>query len=175
MKKLLIVVDYQKDFVTGSLGNPYAAAIESRICEKISRYRDAGDEIFFTFDTHGPNYPETQEGQLLPIPHCIKNEDGWQLTDAVDFLRKPQDRCFYKGCFGSAELFDLLRQTQYESVELIGVVTNICVISNAVLAKTALPETPVSVDAACCASNDPVLQEKALDVMESLQIHVINR
>ncbi len=175
MKKLLIVVDYQKDFVTGSLGNPHAAAIEERICEKIRRFRSAGDDIAFTFDTHHPDYLQTQEGRLLPVTHCMEHENGWRLTDAVDALRQSQDRCFCKECFGSAALFDFLRGVSYESIELVGVVTNICVISNAVLAKTASPETPVTVDAACCAGNDPMLHEKALDVMQSLQIQVINR
>ncbi len=175
MKKLLIVVDYQKDFVTGSLGSGYAAAIEPALCEKIKQYRAAGEEIVFTFDTHHENYLDTQEGRMLPLPHCIQGEAGWQLTDPVEALRTAEDRCFYKGCFGSGELFAFLQGRAYAQIELVGVVTNICVISNAILAKTAQPETPIVVDAACTASNDPTLHEKALDLLESMQTLIINR
>lgn len=171
--KLLIVVDYQNDFVTGSLGCPQAEAIAPKIAAKIREYRENGGEIAFTMDTHDENYADTHEGRNLPIPHCIEDDEGWQLHGEIEALRADGDKVFRKPAFGSAELFDYLRGKSYDSIELIGVVTNICVISNAVLAKTALPETPVIVDSACVASNDDALGRKALDVMKSMHISVI--
>lgn len=175
MKKLLIVVDYQADFVSGTLGNPYAAAIEDRICSKITARRREGYDVWFTFDTHGTDYADTQEGRLLPVAHCWKGTPGWALYGKTAGLLSEGDRCFEKESFGSPELFEALRGSEYDTIELVGVVTNICVISNAVLAKTALPEAEVAVDASCTASNDPKLHEAALNVMESLQVTVIGR
>lgn len=175
MKKLLIVVDYQNDFVGGSLGFEKAVSLEKKIAEKIRRCRRDGGEVIFTLDTHTPDYLRTQEGRNLPVPHCVKGTEGWKLYGGIAELKEEGDRCFEKPAFGSAELFDYLRTRSYESVELVGVVSNICVIANAVLAKTALPETPVLVDAACVASNDDRLNEAALDVMAGLQIRILNR
>lgn len=175
MKRLLIVVDYQNDFVTGSLGFPEAEFIAQNIAHKITQYRKNGDEIVFTFDTHGTNYLDTQEGRRLPVTHCLEDTEGWQLFDPISPLRDPRDKCFIKSCFGSADLFDYIRHQHYQSMELAGVVTNICVISNAILAKTALPEVPVTIDASCVASNDDSLGEKTLDIMERLHINIINR
>lgn len=175
MKKLLLVVDYQKDFVDGSLGFPEAAAMESGIAAKIQAYRDSGDTVAFTMDTHGGEYLMTQEGKRLPIPHCIKGGSGWQLYGRVKDSRKPEDPVFLKSCFGSKELFDWLQAQAFSMIELVGVVTNICVISNAVLCKTACPETAVVIDAALCASGDKELHEKSLDVMAGLQCVIENR
>lgn len=175
MKKLLIVVDYQNDFVSGSLGFEKAVSLEQRIAEKIIRYQKNGDEVIFTLDTHTPDYLYTQEGRNLPVAHCIKGTQGWNLYGKIAELKREGDACFEKPAFGSAELFEYLKDKRYESVELAGVVTNICVVSNAVIAKTVLPETPVMVDAACVASNDDRLNEAALDVMASLQIQILNR
>lgn len=175
MKKCLIVVDYQNDFVSGSLGFPAAAALEQRIVDKIREYRDRGDEVMFTFDTHTKEYLLTREGRNLPVPHCIGGTEGHKLYGQVGQSCDTEDWCFIKYTFGSDALYDFLKQHSYRSIELVGVVTNICVMANAVLAKTAQPETEILVDASCTASNDPALQEKALDVMESLQIEIINR
>lgn len=176
-KKLLIVVDYQNDFVDGALGNPAAAAIEEKIVKKIEEYRALGEagQVIFTMDTHAENYMETQEGANLPVPHCIEGTAGWNLYGKVAEAKKDEDISFSKRTFGSIELGDYLKDKgdEYESVELCGVVTNICVISNMVVAKAAMPEVPIIVDASCCASNDPVLEEKAYDVMEVLQVKVI--
>lgn len=176
-KKLLIVVDYQNDFVTGSLGFPAAVDIEDNIAAKIEKYRGYGEggQVIFTMDTHGKNYMETQEGTNLPVPHCIKGEAGWDLYGKVAGFKEDQDMVFSKPTFGSIELADYLRDRadEYESVELAGVVTNICVISNMVLAKAAMPEVPIAVDASCVASNDPELGEKALALMENLHVKVI--
>lgn len=176
-KKLLIVVDYQNDFVTGSLGFPGAENIEDSIAAKIKMYRGYAEQgqVIFTMDTHGKNYMQTQEGGNLPVPHCIKGEAGWDLYGKVADLKEEQDMVFPKPTFGSMELAEYLRDRsdEYESVELAGVVTNICVISNMVLAKAAMPEVPITVDAACVASNDPELGEKALALMENLHAKII--
>lgn len=175
MKKLLIVVDYQKDFVDGALGFDGAERLEAPIAEKITRYRDRGDEIVFTFDTHGEAYMTTQEGRRLPVMHCLEGSDGWQLYGRIGELIAPDDICFTKNTFGSAELFDYLRGREYESIELVGLVSNICVLANAVIAKTALPDVPVTVDANCTGSFDSSLNEKTFDVMEGIHISVTNR
>ena len=174
MKKCLIVVDYQNDFVNGSLGFPKAAELENNIAEKIKYYRETGGEILFTFDTHSENYMTTQEGKNLPVAHCIKDTAGHSLYGQIADLILESDKKFYKNTFGSDELYMYLKTKKFKSIELVGVVSNICVISNAVLAKTAQPETPIIVDAACTASNDSKLNQEALDVMQSLQIQIIN-
>lgn len=185
MKRLLVVVDFQKDFVDGALGFAGAEALEGPIADKIAAYRDRGDEVVFTLDTHERGYLETQEGRLLPIEHCMRGTDGHALYGTVADAVRASDEVFDKPAFGSAGLFDWLRTAQraadelgarpFESIELVGLVSNICVISNAVLAKTACPEVPIIVDAACTASFDGALNEKALDVMEGLQMQVVNR
>lgn len=175
MKRCLIVVDYQNDFVSGSLGFAAAARLEQAIAEKIAAYRENADTILFTLDTHDNGYLHTQEGRYLPIAHCILGSDGHQLYGQIGSLVQKTDRCFLKNTFGSKELFDYLQTERFQSIELAGVVTNICVIANAVLAKTAQPETLVMVDATCTASNDDHLQQAALDVMQSMQIQVMGR
>ena len=136
MKKLLIVVDYQNDFVSGSLGFEAAKRIEDAVCEKIRAYQAAGDDVVYTLDTHGPSYADTQEGRKLPVAHCLRGTPGWELYGkAADLLRGCP--AFEKPVFGSADLFDWLRGRKYGSIELCGVVSNICVLSNAVLARTA--------------------------------------
>ena len=169
MKKLLIVVDYQNDFVDGALGCPQALQLEKGIAEKIREYRAMGDgaEIIFTMDTHSRNYMETQEGKNLPVPHCMDGE--------VAGLKAENDLVFSKPTFGSLELADYLRNrgSEYESVEFCGVVTNICVISNIAVVKAAMPDVPQIVNAALVASNDDSLQEAALKVMESIHVQVI--
>ena len=173
MRKCLIVVDYQNDFVTGSLGFAKAEQLDDRIANKIAKCRNEGWEIVFTFDTHEENYLQTNEGRNLPVEHCIKGTNGHKLYGRTAKMLKESDKCFYKPSFGSAELFEYLKAERSDKVELCGVVTNICVISNAVLAKTALPESEISVDSACVASNDDSLNKAALDVMQSLQINVL--
>lgn len=175
MKKCLIVVDYQNDFVSGSLGFPEAVELERQIVQKIKKYHADGDEVVFTFDTHGEDYMNTQEGGNLPVAHCLKDSDGHKLYGEVAILISDSDKRFYKNTFGSDELYQYLKNEKFESIELIGLVSNICVISNAVLAKTAQPETPVLVDAKCTASNDSKLNEAVLDVMSSLHIQILNR
>ncbi|MEI8200368.1 MAG: cysteine hydrolase family protein [Eubacteriales bacterium] len=174
MNKLLVVVDYQNDFVDGSLGFPKAAELHEKICDKILCYRAQGQPIVFTLDTHEPDYIETQEGRNLPVPHCIRGTAGHNLFGRVNSLSQGCEK-FEKGTFGSDLLFTYLQKSIFESIEIVGLVSNICVISNAVLAKTALPEALILVDAACTASFDPLLNEKTLDILEGLQIKVTNR
>ena len=175
MKKLLVVVDYQKDFVDGSLGFPRAAALENAICSKIEEYRAEGAEVVFTFDTHGTDYLRTQEGRNLPVEHCLKGSDGWELYGKVAGYRLPGDRVFEKPAFGSMELAEYIRAGSYDEVELCGLVSNICVLSNAILAKAALPEAVVMVDAACTDCMDPQMNQKTMDILEGVQVKVINR
>ena len=129
MKRALIVVDYQRDFVTGSLGFPGAVALAERIAKKIAAYHKSGDVVLFTMD----DYLKTQEGKHLPVPHCIKGTAGHTLVPEVAEQVEPQDLFFEKDTFGSTNLFVYLRTQQYASIELVGVVSSICVLSNAVL------------------------------------------
>ncbi|MCL2810682.1 MAG: cysteine hydrolase [Clostridia bacterium] len=175
MKKLLIVVDYQKDFVDGALGFAQAAALEQPIAEKIKAYRRAGQTVAFTLDTHQVDYLSTQEGKNLPVLHCVAGSAGHALYGHVAGLLQQGDKVFEKPAFGSAKLFDYLLGETFDNIELVGLVSNICVLANAVLAKTALPEAIVEVDAACTASFDEALNRAALDVLEGLQVRVINR
>ena len=174
MRKLLVVVDYQKDFVDGTLGFEGALKIENNILNKIQEFKNNKDDIIFTFDTHLDNYMETFEGQNLPVSHCIKGSDGHKLYGRV---ANELNGCMSieKETFGSKELANYLLNNKYDEIVLIGVVTNICVISNAVVAKTMQPNTKIIVDAACCASNDLTLEQKAYDILENLHIKVENR
>lgn len=170
MPKLLIVVDMQNDFITGALGTPEARAIIPKAVEKIRSYLHDGDEIIFTLDTHNDNYLQSQEGQNLPIPHCIKCSDGWKLHPVLaDF----PGRRFEKPTFGSLACANYAAKGNYTQIELIGLCTDICVISNALLIKAALPETPVIVDSACCAGVTPQSHQTALDAMRPCQITII--
>ena len=185
MKRLLIVVDYQNDFVDGALGFPGAELLDERIAQKIDEYREAGDFICFTYDTHHGNYLQTQEGQKLPIPHCIEGTEGYELYGEVATKLRDSDSVFRKPTFGSTGLFERLAERQnvatevgsapFESIELVGLVSNMCVLSNAVIARTACPDVPIIIDATCTAAPDPEMHEKALDIMEGLQIQVVNR
>ncbi|MDD6730941.1 MAG: cysteine hydrolase [Eggerthellaceae bacterium] len=185
MKRLLIVVDYQNDFVDGALGFPGADLLDARIAGKIRAYHDQGDQVIFTMDTHLSNYLRTQEGRNLPVEHCIEGTHGWELFGATAAARLDRDLVFEKPTFGSAKLFNYLDKANhaasevgrlpFSSIELVGLVSNICVVSNAMLAKAACPEVPVIVDATCTASADDRLNAEALDILESVQVQVVNR
>lgn len=172
---VLIVVDYQNDFVDGSLGFSGAEKLDEKIADKIKCYHKNDDIVIFTMDTHFENYLETQEGRKLPVKHCIKGTNGWELFGQTKLSKKNSDIVFEKNTFPSLELGKFLEGKPVENVELVGLVSNICVISNAVIVKSALPEAEIVVDANLTASNDKLMHEKCLDVMESLQIKVINR
>ncbi len=173
MQDLLIVVDMQNDFIDGALGTREAQAIVDKVKEKILDFKGP---VIFTRDTHGENYMETQEGKNLPVPHCIKGTDGWQIRPELDALRKT--RPVDKPGFGSVELGRMLLDMNAEeaigSVTLIGLCTDVCVISNALIIKAFLPEVPVKVDASCCAGISPQSHDNALSAMAMCQVEILN-
>lgn len=174
MKKLLIVIDYQKDFVDGSLGFKEAQDLDDYITSLINQYHKNKDDVIFTFDTHQENYLESQEGRNLPVPHCIKGNDGWQLYGKVNDAKQKEDVCIEKPTFGSLELGNYLKEKSYQEITLVGVVSNICVLSNAIIVKSALPETPICIDLKGIASNDVSLEKKSIDLLKSLHFHIVN-
>ncbi len=175
MKNFLIVVDMQKDFVDGALGSAEAQAIVPAVVEKI---RSFAGEIIVTYDTHEEDYMDTREGRFLPVPHCIRDTEGWQLNAAV--AEALSDRAYTvveKPTFGAVTLPEVVEQLaggEAFTVELIGLCTDICVVSNAMLLKAAFPETDMTVDAACCAGVSPESHQAALTTMACCQISVIN-
>lgn len=174
MKKLLIVIDMQNDFVTGSLGSPQAQAIVPAVKEKILDYQAAGAPVLFTRDTHDDHYLQTQEGACLPILHCVRGTKGHEIIAALssngcEVLDKPT--------FGSPELVErvsrMAQELELEDIELCGLCTDICVVSNALLLKAALPEVRVNVDARCCAGVSEESHKAALLTMKMCQVHVM--
>lgn len=176
MHKVLIVVDMQNDFIDGSLGTPEAQAIVPKVKEKIEEYRKNDYPIFFTRDTHYENYLETQEGKNLPIKHCIFETDGWQIKDDLvypncEYVNKESfgwdfwEYTFFISCFRIADI---------KEIELCGVCTDICVISNALILKATYPEIKITVDASCCAGTNKEAHKAALMIMKSCQIDIIN-
>ena len=172
MKKLLVVVDYQNDFVNGSLGFNDAVLLEEKIADLIIEFENNDDDVVFTLDTHYENYSDTIEGKNLPISHCIKGTKGHDIFGSVKNLSLPH-RVFEKETFGSKELFEFLLKHEYDEIHFCGVVTNICVISNAVIAKSALPNAMIFIHKDLVASNDLMMEEKALDVMKNLHMNII--
>lgn len=172
MKSLLVVVDYQNDSVIGSLGFREAVCIEEGICNKIKKYKAMCQDIIFTLDTH---YGQEFELGNIKKHNYSNSSEGWQLYGRVKELNTPDTMTISKHCFGSIDLCNLLSRFQYDCVEFVGVITNMCVLSNAIIAQAALPEASIIVDAACVASNKIDLHNKALDIMEELQFKVINR
>ena len=174
MKRFLVVVDMQKDFVDGALGSSEAAAIVEKVVEKIKSF---DGEIFVTLDTHYDNYSETAEGRKLPVPHCIKGTDGWKLDKSVaSALENREYMTVEKPTFGSVKLPKLIEAAAGEedfSIEIIGLCTDICVVSNALLLKANFPEKPIAVDSACCAGVTVQANKAALATMRSCQIDVI--
>lgn len=172
MKKLLVVVDYQNDFVDGALGFPKAKLIEEGICDRIIEYENNGDDVIFTLDTHYEDYMETEEGKNLPVKHCIKGTSGYELYGNVKDLAISHLK-FEKLTFPSNQLLKYLEENPYDVVELCGVVTNICVISNAVIAKAALPNAHIVVNVGLSASNDEEMEFLSIQVMKNLHIETI--
>ena len=181
MNEILVVVDMQKDFVTGVLGTSEAQNIVGNVCEKIRSFE--GD-ILVTLDTHEANYLHTQEGVHLPVEHCIKNTDGWHLQEEVQAVLSEKEAAgskvayFEKPTFGSTDLANYLAKRNAEEpigkITLIGVCTDICVVSNAILLKAVMPEVELIVDAACCAGVTPEKHQAALETMRSCQIYVMS-
>lgn len=178
---LLIVVDMQNDFINGALGSEQAKMIVPNVTQLMHRYQQQSNcELWLTKDTHNENYMDTSEGKHLPVPHCIADTHGWELTDAVvEAKKKTEDvKIIRKPSFGSIELADMLRKQEYDDLDEIvfcGLCTDICVVSNVLIAKAARPELEIKVYADCCAGVTPEKHEAALDTMESCQITVENR
>lgn len=174
MKKILIVVDMQKDFVDGALGTAEAVAIVPHVVKKIEEF---DGDIFVTYDTHFENYMDTNEGKNLPVPHCIKGTDGWKLDSKVfDALSKKGYTEVEKLTFGSVELPNLIEKSvgnEEFSIELIGLCTDICVVSNALILKASFPEIDIMVDKGCCAGVTPASHDAALTTMQMCQINII--
>ena len=174
MQQILVVVDMQNDFVTGPLGTPEARTILPKVAEKVKNFPG---RVLFTRDTHEGNYLESREGKALPVPHCIRGTWGWEICPELETLRKeePVD----KPTFGSTGLGEVLRAAdQYGEkigkITLVGVCTDICVISNALLLRAFLPEAEIAVDAACCAGVTPESHQTALRAMKACQIAIEN-
>ena len=169
--KILIVVDMQNDFIDGALGTKEAEKIVANVKEKIDTYRSNNDEVIFTRDTHFDDYLETQEGKNLPVKHCIKDTFGWQISGNLDVA---DSVVIDKPTFGSTKLMEyLLSKQNISEIQLVGLCTDICVISNAFLLKAALPEVLISVDSRCCAGVTPESHNRALESMKTCQIMVI--
>ena len=166
MAKALIVVDMQNDFVDGALGTKEAQEMLPRLIKKLETL-DKDTDIFFTQDTHGENYLETQEGKNLPVVHCVKKTHGWEIVPELQEFTKKAKAVIEKKTFGSTRLPSLLKP--YEEVEFVGLCTDICVISNALLLKAFYPEQKVSVDASCCAGVTPESHQNALAAMKMCQ------
>ena len=172
MRKMLIVIDMQNDFIDGALGTKEAQAIVGAVKEKIRSY--PAEDVIATMDTHRPDYMDTQEGKNLPVMHCIRGTDGWQIRPEIARLLGAA-KIYEKPTFGSmdlaSDLKDLSGKEELE-LELVGLCTDICVVSNALLLKAAMPEVKISVDASCCAGVTPEKHQAALETMRSCQIHV---
>ena len=174
MRKILIVVDMQNDFIDAALGTKEAVSIVEAVKDKILTYQP--DDIYVTMDTHGKDYMETREGRFLPIPHCIRGSEGWQIREDIAALLNGA-HVFEKPTFGGTALAEEIKkiaEKEQISVELIGLCTDICVVSNALLLKANLPEVDISVDASCCAGVTPEKHLAALETMRSCQIQITN-
>lgn len=173
MKKALVIVDMQHDFISGSLGCESAQAIVTAVVRKIDYCRQNGYELFFTRDIHEPDYLGTQEGRNLPIVHCQAGEAGCEIITELLQYQDEQSIIIDKSGFGSLELAERLQQGKYDVVEVCGLVSNICVLFAAVLAKSALPEAEIIVDETCTSSFDSSLHAKSLDVLVGMQVKVL--
>ena len=172
--KILVVVDMQNDFITGSLGSPEAQAIVPNVKKKIEEAAKNGDLIVYTKDTHFQDYLDTKEGKKLPVEHCLINSDGWQIPDEIlPPVGYTNTEVIEKYTFGSLLLAELLARVECDEIELVGLCTDICVVSNALLLKARVyNDIDISVDATCCAGVTPETHEAALKTMELCQINV---
>ena len=166
MKRTLIVVDMQNDFISMALGTPEAVAILPKVKAKIEEYKSHGDEIIYTRDTHAEDYLETAEGRNLPIPHCIKGTPGWEIADG---LYVEGSKIINKPNFG----WPYWEMENLQQVEMIGLCTDICVVSNALIIKAQFPEIELTVDSSCCAGVTPESHEAALCTMKMCQVKII--
>jgi len=174
MKKALIIIDYQNDFVTGTLGFSSAAALDAKIIARLENAVDNGIDIIYTLDTHGADYGETQEGRKLPVPHCIDGTNGHKVYGKTASYLDRAVAIFKKQTFGSWELGEFVRERGYDEVELCGLVSHICVISNAVICRSASPECGIVIRKNCVGSVFENVTQAAFDVMETLQVTLIS-
>lgn len=170
MKKLLIVIDMQNDFIDGSLGTKEAQEIVENVKNKIKQYHDKKDKIIFTRDTHKENYLDTPEGKKLPVKHCIIGTKGWKIAEGLEveeaeYINKPT--------FGWTHWNDIKDFETVEAIELVGLCTDICVVSNALILKAMFPNIEITVDASCCAGVTPQTHKAALETMKMCQIQVV--
>lgn len=172
MKRALIVVDYQVDFVSGSLGFEQAKALDSIIAKKCEDAILQGIDVFFTLDTHDEHYLEGEEGQHLPIPHCIQGTPGHEIYGSVQGFLLHAKKVFIKHTFPSLELATYFNSHPYDQVELCGLVSNICVLSNAVMVKSALPNAHLLIDATATSSYDLTAHEQALSILRGLHVEI---
>lgn len=176
--KVLVAIDLQKDFTNGVLGNPQTDAAAEKAAERIKLYRVENPDIpvIFTLDTHTEDYLNTQEGKNLPVVHCIKHTDGWELDPRVAAVKSTGDIVIQKPSFGSTELpakiAEVAAGQEIEQIEFIGVCTDICVISNAMIVKAAFPEVPIVINSQCCAGVTPESHENALNAMSMCQMKI---
>ncbi len=169
--KVLVVIDMQNDFIDGALGTKEAEKILPLVKAKIDLYRKNGYTVIFTRDTHKENYLDTAEGKKLPVPHCIEGTDGWEVSPELNVA---DSKIIDKPTFGSAELAEYLKALRdIEEIELVGLCTDICVISNTLIVKATFPETKITVDSKCCAGVTPESHENALKAMQMCQIDII--
>ena len=171
--KVLVVIDMQNDFITGVLGNAETASVVDKVVKRINDFHEAEKDgrIIATLDTHFENYLSTQEGKNLPVPHCIKGTNGWNLLDQIKSLLSENDVMINKETFGAIDLPDVIRKMGYvDEIRIVGVCTDICVISNAMILKAAFPEVPIKVTSSCCAGVTPESHENALNAMKICQI-----
>lgn len=174
--KILLVIDMQKDFITGALGTKEAEEIVSKVRDKISEYKNMGNPVIFTRDTHAENYLDTEEGRNLPVVHCIEGTPGWELASE---LEAAGSLVVNKPSFGSLKLAELIKEkyvrdgAEQPELELVGICTDICVISNAMILKASFPEAKISVDASCCAGVTPQSHANALEAMKMCHIKII--
>ena len=169
MERTLIVIDMQNDFIDGALGTKEAQAIVPNVKKKIEEYKARGDEIIFTRDTHFENYLQTNEGKHLPVEHCIKDTHGWQIADGL--VPKGNTNIIDKLSFGYSDW--MVHTFKNMEIEIIGLCTDICVVSNALIIKALNPENSITVDASCCAGVTPESHQAALTTMKMCQINVI--
>ena len=170
MHKAIVIVDMQNDFIDGALGTREAQAMLPRMVEKLTAARAAGTALVFTMDTHGADYLTTQEGKRLPVEHCIRATAGWEIAPALQPFVREAAAVIEKPTFGATALPAAL--ADYDEIEFVGLCTDICVISNALLVKAFCPEKRISVDAACCAGVTPESHTTALNAMRACQIEV---
>lgn len=176
MDKVLIVIDMQNDFIDGSLGTPEAQAIVDNVVTKIKEFRKENDTIYFTKDTHRDDYLNTLEGKYLPIKHCVIAEHGWDLNEQIEyeFDTAPTSMIILKSGFGVKTWETYLGYNFNGTIEICGLCTDICVISNTLILRSLYPDAEIVCDASCCAGTTPERHKEALDVMRSCQIQVIN-